>query len=75
MLGITPVFMGVMVFIFYKKDYIMCRNSICNSKYTLHDKQKQVLYNYDKNPGKLHNDVYMVLNFRISTNNHNAIMI
>ena len=29
----------------------MCRNSIYNSKYTLHDKQKQVLYSYDKNPG------------------------
>ena len=53
----------------------MCRNSIYNSKYTLHDKQKQVLYSYDKNPGKLYNDVYTVLNFRISTNNHNAIMI
>ena len=53
----------------------MCRNSIHNSKYTLHDKQKQVLHSYDKNPGKLHNDVYTVLNFRVSTNNHNAIMI
>ena len=48
MVGITPVLMGVMVFIFYKKDYVMCRNSIYNSKYTLHDKQKRVLYSYDK---------------------------
>ena len=74
-MGITPVFMGVMVLIFYKKNYTMCRNSIYNSKYTLHGKQKQVLYSYDKNPGKLHNDVYTVSNFRISTNNHNIIIV
>ena len=33
---ITPVFMDVMVSKIYKKNYVMCRNPIYSSKYTLH---------------------------------------
>ena len=39
---ITPIFMGVMVSKFYKKNYVKCRNPIYSSKFTLPDEHKQV---------------------------------
>ena len=67
MMKSTLIFMDVMVSKIYKKHYVMCRNPIYNSKYTLHDKQKQVFYNYSKNPGNPRNNAYAFLFFRIMT--------
>ena len=63
----TLLIMGVMVLKIYKKNYVICRNPIYSSKYTLHDKQKQVFYSYNKNPGIPYNSVYAFPFFRTMT--------
>ena len=41
MTRVTLIIMGVMVPKIYKKNYVICRNPIYSSKYTLDDKQNK----------------------------------
>ena len=75
MTRVTLIIMGVMVPKINKKNYVICRNPIYSSKYTLHDKQKQVFYNYSKNPGSPHNSAYALLFFRIVPHLYSTTMV